>query len=239
MSEEIMRPAYNNVAPAPRIEILSGQFLFKVRDHDGAVHEKLLSAAAVREAFTKITVSSGWIPPEIRNWGTGRSGDWAVMYMEPQRHTLEMVSDAPEAKGGVVRISVPLPGLVMFGIGNKYFLWAVKTEELDPYREIYHAPLPNVEPSGLICFGTHQPPRCSATAIKQAWRIFITTPFNNHRCDGKSKRSTDDVRVVLRDMARAAEPAHYPVQDLERQVSNTGITLDKALKGLLESGDLS
>jgi len=239
MGEEFDSPVVTKVAtPPPRLELYSGQYLFTAADHTGAVHEKLVSASAVREAFTKIKIDSGWIAPEVRRWGTGKDGDWAVMYLPPQMHTLELISEAPEAKGGVVHISTPLPGMVMFGMGVDYYLWAVKSEELEPYKEIYRAPLPNVEPDGGICFGTHQPPRCTSTSIKQAWKVFITTPFNNHRCDGKSKRSSEDVRVVLRDMARAPRPCQYPIADLVRQVPNTGVTLDQAIRGFFEDGEM-
>jgi len=43
----------------------------------------------------------------------------------------------------VDRITTPMPGLVFLGMSNQYFIWAVKTERLDPYQEIYRCPLPN------------------------------------------------------------------------------------------------
>lgn len=246
MSEELQTIPYAP-AQAPTLEILSGQFLFRAKTPNGAIHEKLISAASVREAFTGVNVDSGWLSPEVRRWGTGKSGDWAVLFIPPGTQTLELMPDKPD--GQVEKITVALPGLVMFGISVKYFLYAMKTPELQPYETIYRAPLPNVEPDGAICFGTHKPPRCTATSIKQAWQIFIQSPFNNHRCDGKSKAQPEDVRIVLQSMGflasgqavspEAVQFSHkYPVEDLVRQAKDTGATLDQMIRAFFESGEM-
>jgi hypothetical protein len=135
-------------------------------------------------------------------------------------------------------MTAPLPGLVFFGISNQYFTWAVKTEKLLPFHEIYRCPLPNVMEDASICWGLLKPPQAKASTIFDAFKLFMTSTFNNHMASGKSKRSQDDVRIVLKDMSRAPEPAHYPVADLKRQVDVTGVTLDQAIRHYFEHGGM-
>src|SRR5512136_2489207 len=64
-----------------------GQYLFRWREHD-AVQSKFISPASVRAAFSAEPIDTGWLPPNVRRWGTGASGDWAVLSIPPMRHQL-------------------------------------------------------------------------------------------------------------------------------------------------------
>jgi hypothetical protein len=277
-------------AENPRVEFRDGQFLFRMANQEGGVTESFKSHASVREAFSGIAIDSGWLRPEIVRWGDGRVGEWAVAFIPPGVHELEITREevkrdtgeegngetgaggANEIGGAVPvttgqaggidsslithhssldRIRVPLPGLVFFGVGTTYFIWAVKTAELDPYLEVYRCPLPNVEANALICWGPLKPPRATARTIFDAVELFIKSTFNNHRCEGKSKKFRDDVRLVLRgvrtqDSGLSTEEAGkmpalpaYPVDDLVRQVDNVGVTLDTAIREYFETGEMA
>jgi len=223
----------------PALEFMDGQFRFRMVNLEGAVVERCISSEAVREAFSGIPVDSGWLPPGIVRWGNGKLGEWCVAFVPPAPHLLEFTKD-PGANSDwkehadVTRVEVWLPGLVFFGLSNQYYIWAVKTETLKPHNEIYRCPLPNVEETGLICWGPYNPPRCTTKSISEAFKLFINSTFNNHRADGKSKRFREDVRLMLTELAAAGGP--YPVDDLMRQVPRVGISLDTAIREYFETG---
>jgi len=274
-SQNLLSPVQSAVEN-PCVEFRDGQFLVRMRNIEGGRNEKFVSHASVREAFSGIPIDSGWLRPEIVRWGDGRKGEWAVAFIPPGVHELELTREAlapPTADSGpqtdgedgatptvagqrspvvtseIDRIKTPLPGLVFFGIGTQYFVWAVKTPQLDPYFEVYRCPLPNVEANAAICWGLLKPPSATARTIFDAFELFIKSTFNNHRCEGKSKKHKDDVRLVLRaprwqqitiDGGPPNPPTFepYPVQDLMRQVPHTGVTLDKAIRGYFETGEM-
>jgi len=234
-----------SAAENPRLEFRNGQFFFRSTLLEGGLVERYLSDAAVREAFSKIPIDSGWLNPEIARWGDGKLGEWAVAFFPPSLYDLEVTREGEEI--ALDRIRIPLPGMVFFGIGTNYFAWAVKSESLQPFHEIFRAPLPNVYTSGAVCWGLVTPPRANARSLFQAWDLFIRSTFNNHLANGKSKRSRDDVRIILRELAGPRDPVdqvmageawHYPVEDLVRQVEHVGVTLDKALREFFETGEM-
>lgn len=269
-SEDNLLGAVRTPTENPRIEFRDGQFLLRLTTPAGALVERFLSNAAVRESFSLIPIDSGWLRPEVARWGDGRHGEWAVAFFPPAAHELEitqesqcalcakgfpkhesgvhygtqslgMIPDAPcEPVMDLQRLHVPLPGLVLFGMGTNYFIWAVKTEKLDPFLEIYRAPLPNVYTDGKICWGMVKPPRATSRSLFQAWELFTKSTFNNHLASGKSKRAHDDVRAVLREAKLITTDGsdRYPLQDLVRQVANVGVTLDKALRVYMETGEM-
>lgn len=260
MSDALMMPVLS-ATENPRLEFRDGQFLFAMTNLEGGKCERFISAAAAREAFSGIPVDSGWLKPEIVRWGNGKLGEWAVAFIPPGLHTLELTNETIvtgedlRVDHQMDRLTVPLPGLVFFGIGTNYYIWAVKTPQLKPDYEIYRCPLPNVEADGLICWGPFKPPRASPRAILEAFDLFIKSTFNNHRANGKSKRQKEDVRLMLRDSALPfptadgmafsilngaldGRPISYPIDDLVRQVPHVGASLDKAIREFFETGEM-
>ncbi len=237
LNQSLLTPVQNGHTN-PALEMCDGQFLFRGRSEGGTNLEKLVSAAAVREAFTGIPVDSGWFLPcvsGVARWGVVRGVEWACLFLPPSCHNLEMTEHDGTPEQTISRFSAPLPGMVMFGVGSTYFVWAVKTERLEPYQEIYRAPLPNVMADASVCWGAQKPPHATGRAIAEAWALFAyQTTFNNHATSGKSKREPEDVRRVLRTCA--AEGVAYPVADLVRQVAQIGATLDAAIRNFFETG---
>jgi hypothetical protein len=251
-NERLLAPI-QNATECPRLEFREGQTMFSMTNHEGGRVERFISIAAVKEAFTGVPIDSGWLDPRIVRWQTGKFGEACVAFFPPQIYELELTrenageADTPYSLNVTVdHVRTPLPGLVFFGVQGEYYIWAVKTEALDPFREIYRCPLPNVEADGKICWGPFKPPRCSAKAIFEAFELFIKSTFNNHRANGKSKAQPEDVRLMLRETAkewadpepssRHARAIYYWTEDLIRQVEHTGVTLDKAIRGFFETG---
>jgi len=249
-SESSLTTPIQSATENPRVEFRQGQFVFCMTNEAGGLVERFISAAQVRQAFTGLPVESGWLPPGIMRYGNGTLGEWAIAFIPPKVHELEITREI--ATSEVDRIRVPLPGLVWFGLSTTYFIWAVKTPQLEPYQEIYRVPLPNTYADGSICWGLVKPERMTAATIFKAYDLFMGTTFNNHLANGKSRQHREDVRVKLRDLAvpsdAAPGSAHeaaqlvalttatYPVDDLMRQIDHTGISLDAAIRTYFQTG---
>lgn len=188
------------------LHLVDDQFLFVWRE-DGERRYKFVSPAAVRSAVAREPLDSGWIPPTVRRCGSGPRGDWAIAWYPPGKYKLTVLDDRLAAR----EISVPLPGLVFAGAGKDYYVWAAKGREFAAAAALYHAPLPNVEGGGAICFGSNRVPRASASTIEQAFAIFRDSAFNGHSVTNKSRKHGDDVRNLLFGLAKART---FPEADL-------------------------
>jgi Prokaryotic E2 family D len=222
---------------APTIKFLDGQFLFSMTSLQGTRIEAFRSEAAVREAFTGIPVDSGWLAPSVQRWGDGRNGEWAVLYVPPGLHKLELTTDDAQTAAGIERITAPLPGMVFFGCCVKYWLWALRSDKFEAHHELMRAPLPNVMLDAEVCWGPHKPPSCSGSTIARAWELFVSTTFSNHVAAGKSKQNREDVREVLKRLASSGSEK-YPAEDLVRYVDAGGLTIDTVIRHFIEAGAL-
>lgn len=225
----------------PCVEFRDGQFHLSMMNSEGGRIERFVSTAAVREAFSGIPIDTGWIRPEVVRWGDGKTGEWAVAFFPPAVIELEITREGPIVSGTaegapdvpssiLERLPVSLPGLVWFGIGTNYFVWATKAPQFQPHHTIFRCPLPNVYQHAEVCWGLIKPPRATARTLFQAWDLFIKSTFNNHLASGKSKRHREDVRVLLREVKDV-----YPVEDLVPQTESK-IALDTMIRKFFETG---
>ncbi|HEY9693709.1 MAG TPA: hypothetical protein V6D15_16005 [Oculatellaceae cyanobacterium] len=205
--------------------LLDGLYLLHYRDGD-ADQYKFLSPDSVRAAFEHEVIDSGWINCKIQRWGSSTKGNWVVLFVEPQKHRLDL--------GELGIVTTALPGLVFFGLGKSYWVWAVNSKKFNSQDITYHAPLPNVyEKNGAICWGSVHPPDCTTQTINTAWQMFIESTFNSHLCQGKSVKEKSDVRKMLIKGA-----AKYPVKDLVGYSLvyryNSTLTIDELVTTLLK-----
>ena len=188
--------------------IEGGTYIFHYQSGDSSKY-KCLSPATLRAAFANTPIDSGWINPEsgIVRWGTGSAGEWTIKFVLPQKHKINLLES---------KHLVALPALVFLGLKSDYWVWAIKGSKFDPEADAFHVPLPNVylhsyQPCGRICWGDNKPPVASPNTIKKAWELFISSPFNGHLSDGKSRAQPSDVRLQLE---KAVKRSSYPVKDL-------------------------
>ncbi len=196
-----------------------GQYLFRWKEGE-VVHSKFISPASVRAAFSAEPIDTGWIPSNIRRWGTGPAGDWAVLSIRPMRHALILENGTRDP---TVALEVPLPALVFVRIAAACYVWALK-HEFAPDVLLHHAPLPNVDGSGKICFGANQ---LEGRTIAESWQLFLDSPFTSHQANGKSRRQPNDVRLLL---ASLGDRKRYPLRDL--LPLQPRITVDQAISSL-------
>ena len=214
IASEIIREVLE-VAPrklsAIQAELLfieGGTYIFHYQSGDSSKY-KCLSPATLRAAFANTPIDSGWINPEsgIVRWGTGSAGEWTIKFVPPQKHEINLLES---------KHLVPLPAMLFLGLKSDYWVWAIKGSKFDPEAEAFHVPLPNVylhsyQSCGRICWGDNKPPVASPNTITKAWELFISSPFNGHLSDGKSRAQPSDVRGQLE---KAVKRSSYPVKDL-------------------------
>ncbi len=195
---------------------LKGQYALRYQDSKAGLQIKMLAPESVRAAFSRIPVDSGWLPPDVRRCGHSPSGAFAVMFVPAQKHILRLDNTWGERFGHrrSLKIEVPLPAMVLVGISTRYAILACAGEPA-PEAPAYLTPLPNVSHDGAICFGgNHRPPAGPGT-IAQAWKVFMTSPFNNHSVGGASRQFPQDIRERLLALAEQGADT-YPVDDLVR-----------------------
>lgn len=234
LTEALTRALFGSPAPGlstlfdAALLFIRGQYLLTWPEKGGTYQQKYLSAQSVRQALLLEELDL-CLPNGIRRYGSSPMGEWFLQVRPAGRASLLLQADGQP--GGQL-VQVALPSLVFYGHQTHYFVWAIKDEELTPETLFYQAPLPNVSPDGAICFGLNQPPRATLATVEQAWEIFITSPFNSHHADGKSRRFPKNVQQQLRSLARRRW-RHYPASDLV-PLRDGDITLTKLLEMLAE-----
>jgi hypothetical protein len=225
----------------------SEQLLFGYRNRNRVEHWKYLSTETLRQAFSRLPVDTAWLPPGLVRWGIRDGREWAVQFIPPGTYPLILkVEQTPartqeartqenrtvEARTAERQIQVPLPGLVLVGSGTNYYIWAVKDKSFDPAGKLYQAPLPNLGGNGLVCYGSNRVPEASTTTMREAWQLFIQSPFNGHQSNAKCRSNPEDVRQLL---YRLEGCRKFPQRELlgysgrERQP----VTVAQAVEGLL------
>jgi hypothetical protein len=210
--------------------ILDGQFAVEQHGERGQRSIKFIAPESVRAAFAQLPVDSGWLGTAIVRWGYGPAGEFAAMHVPAGLCQLRLT-----AGRRVEVVSAPLPSLVFAGCGHEYWLWAIKDERPDGASDVFHAPLPNVDERGRICFGNNLVPPASLANLRQAWEVFIKSPFNEHHAQDKCRSASGDVRALLRQLARK-KTRHFPRRELRSVMGRPGGTLDQVVEDVFEEG---
>ena len=199
-------------------------------------HFRGISTAHLARAFGANAVDSGWLPPGVCRWGRLPSDDWMVRFYPALSYTLQF--GMPEHKDSF-SLSVHLPGMVFAGIGNTYYVWAIKDHQFSQHAPLFVVPLSNVWGDGRICYGANHPPAVSSEAwqmIEEAWHFFIASPFLGDLANGKSRAHPQDVRLQLVQAARSPDK-QYPLDDLlPYTINDTAVTVKQAVDMLVKSG---
>jgi len=225
-----MNPSVNPTHEAT-LYFFGGQLLFEYRNPSGAIIKKCISPRAARAAFAREATDSDWLPPHTCRYGEGPKGTWIMLKQEPGRYPLTLADPltVPGQADPLTMLSVPLPGLLFLGVERQYFLWAFKTWK-ETNTALYEVPLPNVHPSGAICFGDSTPPLASGTTIRKAWTLFWDSQFSNELTTNKSRAHTDNILTQLAEL-HTQQAREYPLNDLVR----ARITIPKIIQQLTET----
>jgi PRTRC genetic system protein B len=118
--------------------------------------------------------------------------------------------------------------LIFAGLDQNWYVWAVRARRFTPDLEMFHAPLPNINENGLICFGNNRYPKVDKDGEQKAWELFISTPFNSHHVDGKSQEYPQNIISQLSSLHHR-KAVRYPTRDL----ISLRCTVDKAVQRLI------
>jgi len=217
-----------------RLDFYSETVLLTRFEEGGARTTYPVAVADMAAAFTGIPLSSGLLPPRTVFWSRAGDQDRIGIY-RPAR-----VQEVVKVEAG--KLTIPLPPLLFVGHGANYSVYALKGKPDSDDRPLFHAPLPNVGTNGRVCRGDvafprcsrdASPPRCSRDAsqptcsgatTQAALELLLSSRFNNHEVEGKSRRCPDDVRMLWQEIAGRRR---FPVGDLVPM----GLTLGEVIHG--------
>ena len=186
-----------------RLDFYSETVLLTRFEERGARTTYTVAVADLAAAFAGIPLGSGLLPQRTVFWS--RLGDQDRIGIFRPAGVQEVV----EVEAG--KLTIPLPHLLLVGHGANYSVYALKRKPDSEGLALFHAPLPNVGPRGRICRGDVVFPICSGETIRPALELFLSSTFNNHEVDGKSRRRPDDVRALWQEIAGRRR---FPVGDL-------------------------
>jgi hypothetical protein len=187
--------------------------------YSGQQHAELRDPVLVKAAFNDAFLDSGYLPSGVIRLGISRNVRWLAVHVPPATYTLTLHDDRKKTKPRA--LTVGLPGFVLCGYGNQYWIWAVKERQISARTPVFRYPLPNVGGDGTMCFGANQPPQADGPTIMQAMQLFFDSPFNDHWAEAKAIGHPGDIRTYLQQLAGAGAkargkrpPAVFPEEDL-------------------------
>jgi hypothetical protein len=179
---------------------------YQLNWREGAVERtKFLTPAQIGRAFsTKDAFDSGWLETNVIRFAQEKKTQKILSCLPAGRRKIFVTDPRPaeerkEADAGdsILELEVPLPTLLLIGLGQKYYLWATLDKTINQKSKICHAPFPNLNESGEICFGKNHVPECRLDAIETVWRLILDSPFNSDRADGRCRTHPGDARKFL------------------------------------------
>ncbi len=225
------------MAQAPRnLDNLDAELLFIDRNYilhylEGDRHVyKSLTSDILRDAFANEPTDTKWLPQNVIRHGTNILGNWLVCFFPSQRYHLYLDKK---------QLHLPLPSFVLMGIGNSYYLWAVKKTKFESNSVLHHAPLPNVRTDGRICWGNVYPPSVSLSNVESVWLKFINSRFNQDYTEGKSRKYNNIIEHlrILDQRSKSSSRCRYPVSDLVPLRDK--LTVNKAVEAIIRNAEYS
>lgn len=224
-----------SLSPIPGAEvcvsITSGQAYVSYLEGNQENHVPISMAQALR-IFSDCDIDTGWLPPGVARCAETSRGSMVLSYRPPSPATILLDG----RKGEIDALTIPLPGLAMLGVDTKYYLWSLKEAAFSQEAIIHHAPLPNINGDGTVCFGANKVPRASGDSVSKVWALFWESPFSDHSVQGKSGAHPNDIRKVIRDLAKRRRARAYPTADLVR--FKRGLSVRQAWDDLVRYGQL-
>ena len=198
-----------------------GQYVFK-HVQEGMMKTKFVSARDAAAAFTGHDADSGWLPDGIVRVGYGKNGEWFVYVQPPQQVSIRIAR-----KTGYWSLKIPIPGTLLVGAGNAYYLFCYESDQFHPNMRLITAPFPNVHENGAICFGSNNIPDGNPQNAPVVWKLFFEAPFNGDLVGGKCSGYPDDVRKLLRKLNGADT---FPVDELLVAKRHAGQEIERILE---------
>jgi hypothetical protein len=214
-------------APLAQIDIYEDCLILTRRER-GSWRSYPISADALAQALGKLPIAAGLLPEGTIGAGL-RDGDPFYIQHVPARQTRIQVDEGGQA----ATYRLCLPPLIWAGWRSEYRIFALGPSKvvspLTAETPLYHAPLPNVYPTGAICWGNVRVARANPTTLPQLRQTFLEESLFNQHLDGdKSRAASGSILVQLRKLAKQPE-VPYPLDDLRATSYKLGALLDGSL----------
>ncbi len=169
--------------------------------------KKFLTPSQIAKAFAvKDVFDSGWIYRNVLRFALLAKKTNKILSVLPAGQQKILISD-PRPSGErevevtdtaetILELEVPLPTLLLVGIGQRYYLWATLDKIVTQESKICPAPFPNLDNSGSICFGSNLAPECRLETVESVWRMIFDSPFNNHQSQNRCLTHKKDARKL-------------------------------------------
>jgi len=166
---------------------------------------KFLSPKQIGRAFSdKDAFDSGWLEANVVRFAQEKKTHKVLSCLTAGRRKIFITDPRPmgerqasEKDESVLEIEIPLPTLLLIGLGQKYYLWATLDKTISQKSKICAAPFPNLDSSGEICFGKNAAPECRLDIIESVWRLILESPFNSDRAADRCRTHPEDARKFL------------------------------------------
>jgi len=179
---------------------------YQLNWREGSVERtKFLSPKQIGRAFSdKDAFDSGWLDSRVIRFAQEKKTHKILSCLPDGRRRIFITDPRPaderadgDESEAILDLEVPLPTLLLVGSGQKYYLWATLDKTVGQKSKISHAPFPNLNESGEICFGKNHAPECRLDAIETVWRLILESPFNGDRAAERCRTHPDDARKFL------------------------------------------
>jgi PRTRC genetic system protein B len=171
--------------------------------------DKPISASTYKRSGAEVEIDTGWLQPHVVRCGEGAKGPVVMSYQQPARRQILVHLKGTEP----TKLTLPLPGLVLAGVGQSYHIFAIREQEFSPKAQLFYAPFPNVGTNARICFGRNKVPQATPQSMDEVWKLIFDSPFNSDQMQNKSLAENEDVRRMLKRVAKD-KPESYPLDDL-------------------------
>lgn len=193
---------------APPVDAKAALFFleghYQLSWREGAVERtKFLTPSQIGRAFsTKDAFDSGWLETNVIRFAQEKKTQKILSCLPAGRRKIFITDPRPaaerdDASDSILELEVPLPSLLLIGLGQKYYLWATLDKTINQKSKIYAAPFPNLNESGEICFGANAKPECRLDTIETVWRLILDSPFNADNAGDRCRTHPDDARKFL------------------------------------------
>lgn len=156
---------------------------------------RMVSANDVAMAMLRETpLSSGILPLDVLWWAQSREGPEVALWRKPQVWQVALQEDIDTP---VHRFKLPMPGLVFVcrpAAPPKVF--AAKERPKAKNTQLFHAPLPNINPGGMSCQGSHKYPR----RVEEIPESFFLAFFSHGATPGRSTKYPKNLLDLWREI---------------------------------------
>lgn len=169
-----------------------------------------VTPTAIAQALGKVPSSSGLLPERTLGAGFVQGLAFYVVYVPPRPITVLLADGLDSREQPLVT-----PPLVWAGCGTAYHIYALAEEGYPASDDspLQHAPFPNINLNGAICWGTTDArPVAGPQTMERALRLFLEgSHFNQHLAGGKSQTQQTNILLAYPGLDHDTP---YPLHDL-------------------------